>query len=275
VPDAADAAEELGDAPMRGWGLVPVELLERIVVVSPHLDDAVLGCGGLLAAHPGATVITVYAGAPVAYPDPPTAWDALAGFVAGDDVLARRREEDRGALAELGATPVWLDYVEHQYLPREEWVGADVTTTGLEEAVRAAAPTAVFAPFGLANPDHTATHDAARAVRERMSGAPETTDDLAWFCYEDMGYQHIPGLLAWRVSQLFRAGIWPTPAAPRVDPTGDRKRAALGHYASQLRSLEADWQLGAKLAAPAPEQFWRLAPPPPGWERLASGTDSA
>jgi LmbE family N-acetylglucosaminyl deacetylase len=253
---------------MRDWGLVPDALLERVVVLSPHLDDAVLGCGGLLAAHPGATVVTVYAGAPSTYPDPPTRWDALAGFAEGDDVLAARKGEDERALAVLDARPVWLDHVEHQYLDRADRVGADATVDSLEAAVRAAAPTAVFAPFGLANPDHTATHDAARRVRERVR-------EPAWFCYQDMGYQHIPGLLAWRVSQLFRAGIWPTPAAPRVDPAGERKRAALAHYRSQLRALEADWQLGAKLAAPAPEQFWRLAPPPAGWERLTPGTDSA
>jgi LmbE family N-acetylglucosaminyl deacetylase len=253
---------------MREWGLVPDALLERVVVVSPHLDDAVLGCGGLLAAHPGATVITVYAGAPAVYPDPPTRWDALAGFTRGDDVLAARRAEDEHALSVLDARPVWLDHVEHQYLDRADWVGAEETVDSLEAAVRAAAPTAVFAPFGLANPDHTATHDAARVVRERY---PEP----AWFCYEDMGYQHIPGLLAWRVSQLFRAGIWPTPSAPRVDPAGGRKQTAVAHYRSQLRALEADWQVGAKLDAPAPEQFWRLEPPPAGWERLTSGTDSA
>jgi LmbE family N-acetylglucosaminyl deacetylase len=253
---------------MRNWGVVPDALLERIVVLSPHLDDAVLGCGGLLAAHPGATVITVYTGAPDAYPDPPTGWDELAGFVAGDDVLAMRKAEDASALKELDAHPVWLDHVEHQYLAGPDWVGPGATVDSIEAAVRAAAPTAVFAPFGLGNPDHTATHDAARLVRERV---PEP----AWFCYEDMGYQHIPGLLAWRVSQLFRAGIWPTPAAPRVDPAGGRKRAAVAHYTSQLRALEAVWQLGVKLAAPAPEQFWRLEPPPAGWERLTSGTDSA
>ncbi len=246
---------------MRVWGLVPETTLERIVVVSPHLDDAVLGCGRLLAAHPDATVITVYAGAPQSYPDPMTHWDTVCGFAAGDDVLASRREEDRRALGALHATPVWLDFVEHQYLDRPDWVGADQTVDRLETAVRAASPTAVFMPFGLANPDHTATHDAARVVRERI---PEP----AWFCYEDMGYQHIPGLLAWRVAQLFRAEIWPTPAAPTVDPGTERKQQALAHYGSQLRALEADWHLDAKLAAPAPEQFWSLAPPPPGWERL-------
>jgi LmbE family N-acetylglucosaminyl deacetylase len=247
---------------MRDWGLVAPEELERIVVVSPHLDDAVLGCGRLLAAHPGATVITLYAGAPATYPDPPTPWDTVAGFGPGDDVLAARKEEDRAALAELGATPVWLDFVEHQYLDRPDWVGPEQTVDTLEAAVRAVEPTAVFVPFGLANPDHTATHDAARLVRDRI---PE----LPWYCYEDMGYQFIPGLLAWRVAQLFKAEVWPTPVAPPVAADGEAKAAAFAHYRSQIRALEADWQLSAKLAAPASEQFWRLAPPPEGWARLS------
>ena len=92
-------------------------------------------------------------------------------------------------------------------------------------------------------------------------------EDPAWFCYEDTGYKHIPGLLAWRVARLFRRGVWPTPAAVPVDPDHDRKLRAVGCYPSQLRALEAEWQLGVKLAAP--EQHWRLAPPPAGWERLA------
>jgi LmbE family N-acetylglucosaminyl deacetylase len=247
---------------MRDWGLVRPDELDRVVIVSPHLDDAVLGCGRFLAANPGATVITVYAGRPERYPDPMTHWDTLAGFGSGDDVLDARRAEDAAALAELGATPRWLDFVEHQYLPRREWVGPDATADRLEAELRALDPTAVLIPFGLANPDHTATHDAARRVRERF---PEP----AWFCYEDTGYKHIPGMLAWRVAQLFRAGIWPTPAALPLDPSEVRKQAALAHYASQLLALEADWQLGAKLAAPAPEQSWRLAAPPAGWEGLS------
>jgi LmbE family N-acetylglucosaminyl deacetylase len=249
---------------MRDWGLVAPADLERIVIVSPHLDDAVLGCGRLMSAHPNATVITVYSGGPAVYPDPPTHWDQIAGFGPGEDVLAARKVEDQGALAELDASPVYLDFIEHQYLERPEWVGADQTVDAIEAAVRAANPTAVFIPFGLANPDHAETHDATRVVRERI---PEPV----WFCYEDSGYKHIPGMLAWRVSQLFRANIWPTPAAPEVDHGDERKDKALAHYESQLKALEADWRIGAKLAAPAPEQFWRLAPPPAGWEGLSQG----
>lgn len=253
----ADGVEE-----MRDWGLAAPGELDRIVVVSPHLDDAVLGCGSLLALHPGATVVTVFTGRPDRYPDPPTEWDAQCGFGPGDDVLGAREREDAAALASLRAVPVRLGFVEHQYLPRSAWVSGDAIADALEVAIRAAEPSAVFVPFGLGNPDHDATHDAAMRVRARF-GEP------AWFCYEDMGYKHIPGLLAWRVARLFVAGTWPTPAALPVDPDPARKRAAVDCYPSQLRALEAQWRVGAKLAAPAPEQCWRLAPPPPGWEVLA------
>jgi LmbE family N-acetylglucosaminyl deacetylase len=251
------------DAPMRDWGVVGEGELRRIVVVSPHMDDAVLGVGQVLSAHPGATVITVFAGEPPAYPDPMTRWDQLAGFARGDDVIAARRDEDMKALTELDATPVWLDHVEHQYLPREQWVQADAVVDDVEAAIRAIEPTAVLIPFGLANPDHDVTHQAAMRVRDRF---PEP----AWLCYEDHGYKHIPGLLAWRVSKLFHSGVWPTPTAPTVDAGQERKQAAIAHYTSQVLALEADWQISTKLGAPAPEQVWRLAPPPEGWELLSS-----
>ncbi|MSO18187.1 MAG: hypothetical protein EXQ68_05860, partial [Acidimicrobiia bacterium] len=69
---------------MRDWGLVGSAELDRVVVISPHPDDAVLGCSHLMSAHPGVTVITVYAGRPREYPSPMESWDALCGFVVGD-----------------------------------------------------------------------------------------------------------------------------------------------------------------------------------------------
>jgi LmbE family N-acetylglucosaminyl deacetylase len=253
---------------MRDWGVVTPAELERVVVVSPHLDDAVLGCSHLMARHRGATVVTVFTGRPEAYPDPMERWDALCGFAPGDEVHVARRAEDLAALGVLGAGHVWLDFVEHSYLERDRRVRPEQVVGPLTEAVQALRPTAVFAPFGLANPDHDCTHDAAMLVRERLTGA-DADGGPAWFCYEDTGYKHIPGLLAWRISKLFRAGLWPTPAAVPVDVDPERKLRALACYPSQLRALEADWQLSVKLAAPAPEQYWRLAPPPEGWGGLS------
>ena len=243
------------------WGLDDPGVLDRIVVVSPHFDDAVLGAAHLLDSHPGSTVITVFGGRPPAYPDEPTAWDAAGGFQAGDDVVALRRDEDRKAMALLGATPVWLEFADHQYLAKEDRPRADDVAPALGDALGAAGPSAVFLPMGIANPDHVVTHDAGLLVREQRP-------DLAWFCYEDHGYKHIPGLLAWRVTSLFRAGIWPTPAVVPVRPDMDVKRRAVACYASQVPPLEAEHALRERLDANVPEQYWRLAPPPPGWERL-------
>ena len=91
--------------------------LDRVVVVSPHFDDAALGAAHLLTSHPGSTVVTVLAGRPPVLPRPSSpSGTPLGGFVAGDDVVAARREEDRAAMASLGADPVWLEFADHQYL---------------------------------------------------------------------------------------------------------------------------------------------------------------
>ena len=245
------------------WGQVDPSELRRIVVLSPHFDDAAMGAGQMLIRHAEAhtAVITVLGGRPPAYPDPPSEWDALGGFRAGDDVVAVRREEDRAAMEVLGAQPVWLEFADHQYLePADRPAAAEVAPT-LEEAIARQAPTAVFVPMGLANPDHVMTHDAAMAVRERHT-------EWSWFAYEDHGYKHIPGILAWRVSKLFRSGLWPTPALVPVSAESDRKRKAIWCYASQIPPLERDHALTERLDANVPEQFWRLAPPPAGWDAL-------
>ena len=253
------------DVEQATWGTVEPSELVSIVVVSPHFDDAALGASHLLSCHAATartTVITVLGGRPPAYPSEPTDWDAAGGFTAGDDVVGVRREEDRAAMEVLGATPVWLEFSDHQYLAKPQRPKPADVAPVLERAILDATPTAVFFPMGLANPDHVLTHDASRLVLEAH---PE----LVWFCYEDHGYKHLPGMLAWRVAKLFRSGLWPTPAMVPIDLDIARKRKAIWCYTSQIPPLERDHALTARLEANVPEQFWRLAPPPRGWERLA------
>lgn len=252
------------------WGALDGGDLDRMVVVSPHFDDAALGTAHLLSSHPGSTVVTVLGGRPGSYPDPVSPWDAAGGFAVGDDVVAIRREEDRAAMDVLGARPVWLDFADHQYLaPEDRPVPVDVAPA-LARALGDAHPTAVFLPMGLANPDHVLTHDAGLLARVAL--AADGTAPL-WFCYEDGGYSHLPGLLAWRVSRLFRSGLWPTPAIVPVVPDPASKRAAIGCYRSQLEPLRRDHLLEERLTAQVPEQYWRLDPPPAGWEGLSSADD--
>jgi LmbE family N-acetylglucosaminyl deacetylase len=244
------------------WGEFPPATFERIVVVSPHFDDAAMGAGHLLASYPQTTVITVLAGQPPAYPDPPSEWDALGGFGPGDDVVSARQQEDVAAMAVLGSDYRWLDFPDHQYLaPADRPTPAQVAPV-LAQAIDELNPTAVFVPMGLGNPDHVMVHDASLLVREQQL-------ERAWFAYEDHGYKHIPGLLAWRVAKLLRAHPWPTPAIVPHEPDEERKRKAIWCYASQIPPLENEHALTARLAGHVPEQFWHLAPPPHGWEGLA------
>jgi LmbE family N-acetylglucosaminyl deacetylase len=244
------------------WGEVEPKELERITVLSPHFDDAAMGACHLLGSYPGSRVVTVFGGRPPSYPAEPTPWDALGGFKAGDDVVGVRREEDRRAMEVLGAEPVWLEFSDHQYLAPAERPRPEDVVLSLEEAILAGGPTAVFAPMGLGNPDHVVTHEAALQVRRRH---PE----ISWFCYEDHGYKHLPGLLAWRVAKLLRSGDWATPAIVPCEPDMDLKRKAVWCYRSQIPPLERDHALTARMKAKVPEQYWRLDSPPRGWEGLA------
>ncbi len=244
------------------WGTVDEAELGSVTVISPHFDDAAMGAAHVLCRYPGSTVVTVFGGRPPAYPDQPTDWDAAGGFKAGDDVVALRREEDRAAMEVLEAEPVWLEFSDHQYLDPEQRPDAEAVAPALEKAVVSSAATAVFLPMGLANPDHVVTHDAGLIVRDRLPA-------LSWFCYEDAGYKHIPGMLSWRVARLLKSGLWATPAIVPHDPDMPRKRRAIYCYASQIAPLERDHALSARLEHLVPEQYWRLAPPPRGWEALA------
>lgn len=84
--------------------------------LSPHLDDAVLSCGGylahLVAQGEPVQVATVFAGAPPA--DFP--FSAFARFqhngwgVSFEEAYHIRRREDKAALATLGLEPIWMSF---------------------------------------------------------------------------------------------------------------------------------------------------------------------
>ena len=218
------------------------------LVLSPHLDDAVLGCGAWIAAHAGVRVLTVFAGAPSAAA-PPTEWDAACGFAGAAEAIAARRAEDRAALELLGAEPEWLDWCDDQYgVPApEEALVADVTAD-LRRALERHDPRTVLVPLGLFHRDHERTHEAALAlVGEQRS--------RAWYAYEDALYRAIPGLVQRRLLRLGERRVTATPEPTRG--ASGRKRRALACYASQLRGLATPGRPGHADALAA-ERLWRL-----------------
>jgi LmbE family N-acetylglucosaminyl deacetylase len=86
---------------------------QRIVVVSPHLDDGVLSLGASIAswARQGSRVelLTVFACDPES-DAPAGGWDARGGFRTEGEAARARRGEDRRACELLGAAPTWLGF---------------------------------------------------------------------------------------------------------------------------------------------------------------------
>lgn len=219
--------------------------LSRLLVVSPHLDDAVFGCGALLAAHPGSTVLTVFAGMPSAQV-PLTDWDRRCGFARSADVMPARRAEDRAALALLGARPLWLDFLDAQYA-QGNVVPEEALASALQRAIERHRPDAVVLPMGLFHADHARVHAAGLRL---LRGAVQPL----WLAVEDALYRRRPGLLQQRLVRLAREGVVATPAFPPLLADPAPKRRAVAAYASQLRAFGDG--IPADLATP--ERYWRL-----------------
>ena len=78
----------------------PRRLARPVLAISPHCDDAVFGCGDVLAVHAGAAVVTVFAGSP-APAAALTRWDAAAGFDRIDRCAYRRTASPHADIVEL------------------------------------------------------------------------------------------------------------------------------------------------------------------------------
>jgi LmbE family N-acetylglucosaminyl deacetylase len=252
-----------------------------VLFVSPHLDDAVLSAGGLLATLAGegvrAVVLTPFAGS-CAGPWSRFAreFHAACGLPDGE-AAAIRRGEDRAALAALAAEAWHGDLLDAVYRrgPDGGWLydGAgrtfgppdpgDRATAGalaglVDRAVARLRPRLLAGPAALGDHVDHAFVRAATTATGRRGGTPV----LLW---EDQPYalrQPPPG--GWCPAA-------PAPARLELsipDRVWERRIDALGHYRSQLRMLfgpDGDWRLeltryatGPAGRFPAVERYWTV-----------------
>jgi LmbE family N-acetylglucosaminyl deacetylase len=236
-----------------------------VMVLSPHLDDAVWSCFSLLARDADVLVATVFAGIPDGAPG---WWDVQCGIADSAAHVRDRRSEDEAVLESLGATAVHLDLLDGQY--REQPVPPEEIVRALGERVPAVRH--VYSPGGIGHPDHALVRDAGALLRER--GVPVTvyTD----YCYSTR--EGWPTFVRpdgrpeadeqWResIGHLVGDGL----AGPRIvlltDEESNRKLAAMRGYVTQFENIEAEepnWQVDGKGSADpekrAVEVFYDLA----------------
>ncbi len=210
----------------------------RLLVVTPHLGDAVIGCGELLAAHPGAVVVTVFAGIPASSYVVPE-WDAACGFSSPQQAVTVRRREERSALETLDAEPCWLACPESQY---RRSIALDEVARRLGRALRRHRAERIAVPLGLVRGDHMMAAEAAMRLYKR--------GDQEWLVYEDFPAPDAEGRLARFHAEPF--------VLEDDEYFGYLKRRAADNYASLKRGLSS---VGRELrpCLDTPERYWRIS----------------
>ncbi len=241
------------------------------VYLSPHLDDAVLSCGGRIwqqvQAGERALVVTIFAGVPS--PDAPLspfaqALHALWGLA---DAIAARREEDTAALALLQAEAVYWPYLDCIYrqapdgsffCDSEETLFGEVhpaegaliaELAGRFRALTLEQGGTLYAPLAVG---HHVDH---QVVRRAVAGI----EDVVY--YEDYPYAEEPGALEAALGRK-RSTSSPSPWPPHtggggiIPPSkGDEQPVASSKDGSP--------------AVPPPEGGEAI--PPPWWGRSGGG----
>jgi LmbE family N-acetylglucosaminyl deacetylase len=124
------------------------------LVLSPHLDDAVLSAWGVLIAPGEVLVANVCTALPPA--GTLAEWDRLLGASDSAAQMQLRLDEDREALASLGHVPLNLPFLDAQY--RHRALDAAGVLASLREQVTSVS--ALYCPAGIGgHPDHVATRE--------------------------------------------------------------------------------------------------------------------
>jgi LmbE family N-acetylglucosaminyl deacetylase len=216
-------------------------MVDRVVGISPHLDDLVLSCGSFLSGCPGSLMVTAFANGPSSV-DPLPGWDQASGFRPGVDVAGVRKLEDARASRSLGSSSRHLDYWDMQYREATYAYAGPVERDDLARAVAAELEALIaqvdertwLIPLGLVHPDHLATSDACLLV---AANHPE----IDWLVFNDLPYAadiDFPGDVERAESELLAKGFelhGPITMPPPDDAT---KQAAIKCYESQLAPLE-------------------------------------
>jgi LmbE family N-acetylglucosaminyl deacetylase len=139
------------------------------LLLSPHWDDAVLDCWGVISSDRELNVVNVFAGVP--QPGRLAPWDAITGAVDSAQRARERIAEDALALQRAGRRPLSLPFLDAQYRPPPR----APTLAELDRALVAVAPRAsrLHAPAGLGgHPDHVLVRRYARMLL--AAGMPAT-----------------------------------------------------------------------------------------------------
>ena len=211
----------------RPCDITPDDLMSRrILIVAPHMDDEVLGCGGSMLMHEDKTKIhCVYATDGARSPAPLLPWTGSID----PDIKALRQKEAYDVMNEVGVpreNVVFLDFPDGKLLRRNR-----ALKSRLIDEISRIEPAIVLAPFRYdLHPDHVAVNTSVRAALLDIGSDCLMLEYFIYFRWRLIESGDIRRMIA--ESSLLK-----------VDTTSvaEKKSALIGLYRSQTEVL-SDWQ---------------------------------
>ena len=252
--------------------VLPERALEGpLLILSPHLVDAVLSCAALIERELPADVLTIFDGEP----DPPRAgdWDLLTGFDDSASSMAARRAEDRAAFAGTPHRREGLGLLDLQYCgPDRPASDALRIAAAIEAWIERVEGGTIAAPAGagrrrgrlrsrledrfgarggpVQHPDHVLVRDAALSAI-----AGRTAMDL--LVYEELPY--LAGAPAEAELKVALRGVERSSVPIVVEIDRESKALRIAAYRSQVPHLPL-WggRVDDASALPEAERYWHL-----------------
>ena len=204
---------------------LPLERLRSVAVVSPHPDDETLGCGGTLALLAGS-----HAEVRVAFVTNGSASHPFHPSFTPEQIDEMRKAEALTAAGKLGLHQDRVTFVgaPDGKLSGLDGVNSAAMVSRIAEILKAASPDAVFLPLRRdGSTDHEASFLLVQLALQKTGLRPRIFEFPIW---------------AWRNPLLQLRPMLTSSAVWRSDISAvlDRKLAAIGAYASQIRPLPPD-----------------------------------
>ena len=156
----------------------PLEITS-LLIIAPHPDDEILGCGGLISRCVGSGK-TAY----LVFLTSGEGSHAQCCSVREDFVGSTRERLAVEAAAAVGVSPDKLKFLhgKDRYLPRKNENGFCEFAKKIAEQVELLRPEAVFCPHPFEGwPDHIAAEELARAACSQISHKPRLFHYCVWF----------------------------------------------------------------------------------------------
>ena len=240
-----------------------------LLLVSPHLDDAVLSCAAIVERAEAVDVLTVCAG----LPEPPRRgwWDEECGFSSSAESMPARMREDEAAFAGTPHRRRYLTLLELQYVDGRSEDEAKAIAAAVQSWLSTTPDGTVTLPAGAGCGFRPIVRRALRALG-RPCHPPQHPDhlyvrDAALAALRDsrtqlLLYEEVPYLIGGRAdgeaSRIAGADGWELePIAVPIDRRAKAERVAA--YATQVGPLSpAEGRLDDPAALPAEEHYWLL-----------------